>query len=126
MYNCLKMIKQHRISRKVGHYITCPMLYCVALHLRLLPYKESVPWSKVQNVHTCANWKTKTYHTVGTDSKSNGMRVKKNIQAIKVILLYFNVYLSVKLESFSCSFASISFLTNQSNHCDLILLDIIH
>ena len=32
--------------------------------------------------------------------------------AIKVLLLYFKMCLSVKLDSLSCSFASISFLTN--------------
>jgi hypothetical protein len=32
--------------------------------------------------------------------------------AIKVLLLYFNLHLSVKLDSLSCSFTTISFLTN--------------
>jgi len=32
--------------------------------------------------------------------------------AIKVLLLYFNLHLSVEVDSLSCSFTTISFLTN--------------
>ena len=33
--------------------------------------------------------------------------------AIKALFVYFNFYLSVKFDSLSCSFTTISFLTNQ-------------